>query len=250
MRELTPQETELVLRFVDRDLAGDELAAFEASVSQDAALRAEIERFQSIDDRVRAALPVPQVPSEPLSFDRASKQAAPAQSRWLKLGLAAAIILAVGLGGQFGLGRYLAWAGRLDAGNLYRVTTIRFEPQVICDTPKKFADYTDKIFGVPITPRGDDSVHLVGWRSPLAGYDPEKDPDAQGPRVLLVSAQDDAGQPAQVIVLFQDASAWTPELADDSGLRLFSRKIGSVRMYEITPLNKPVTLDLLERGYP
>ena len=250
MRELTPQETELVLRYVDGDLAGDELAAFEASLSNDAAMRSEVDRFQSVDDRVRTALPVPKAPSEPLSFDRASKQASAAQPRWLKLGLAAAIILAVGLGGQFGLGRYLAWAGRLDAGNLYRVTTIRFEPQVICDTPEKFADYTDRLFGVPITPRGSERVHLVGWRSPLAGYDPEKDPDAKGPRLLLVSAQDDAGQPAQVIVLFQDVSAWTPELAEGSGLRLFSRKIGGVRMDEITPLDKPVTLDLLERGHP
>ncbi len=250
MRELTPQETDLVLRYVEGDLAGEELSAFEATLSTDAALRAEVDRFQRIDDRVRAALPVPQAPSEPLNFERVSKQASTAQSRWLKLGLAAAVILAAGLGGQFGLGRYLAWAGRLDAGNLYRVTTIRFEPQVICDTPEKFADYTDKIFGVPITPRGSESVHLVGWRSPLAGYDPEKDPDAEGPRLLLVSARDDAGQPAQVIVLFQDASAWAPELAEDSGLRLFSRKIGGVRMYEVTPLDEPVALDLLERGHP
>lgn len=250
MRELTPAEQELVLRYVDGELAGEECVTFETALDHDQALQAEVDRFRAVDQRVRLALPVPSLPAASFAFPDESELTVVATvkpTRWLRLAIAAAVLLAVGLTGRFGLGRYSAWTHRLDAGSLYTTATISFEPEVVCETPEKFASYTDKVFGVRLTADAGPGVHLVGWTSPLAGYNPSTgvaSSAAHGPRLLLARDADDT----EIVVIFQRASAWTPEPPSVEGLNMFSRSIGGVTLHEITPLDQPVVLDLLRRA--
>ncbi len=250
MRELTPAEQELVLRYVDGELAGKECVTFETALETDKALQAEVDRFRAVDTRARLALPIPSLPAATFAFPDESElevvvTAKP--TRWMRLAIAAVVLIAVGLTGQFGLGRYSAWANRLDAGSLYAAATISFEPEVVCETPEKFAAYTDKVFGIRLAADAGSGVHLVGWTAPLAGYDPSTGAASSadhGPRLLLAKAADNT----KIVVIFQDSSAWAPEPPSAEGLNMFSRSIGGVTLHEITPLDQPVVLDLLRRA--
>ncbi|MEM7756101.1 MAG: hypothetical protein AAF297_10750 [Planctomycetota bacterium] len=126
-----------------------------------------------------------------------------------------------------------------DAERYYTMVTRRFEPQVICDTPEKFIDYTQKAFGEPLTASFDSPVTLVGWTGLDGGYDP--DAPADGPRCLL--ALGPSGE--RIVVVFDDAASPAVLSDDGASVRTFTQRFGSLAAYEVTPLEESVVLGLL-----
>lgn len=129
--------------------------------------------------------------------------------------------------------------------NLYTSTLNDFVPDIVCDTPEKFADYTDDAFGIALTARFDTAAVLVGWKSDLYGQAAEgKAPP--GPRVLLATAP--TGQPVVVLFTpFVDASITDRKTKDGVELSVHSDRIGGIAVHEISTLPEPVILGLLSR---
>ncbi len=244
MAEPTDTHFDRASRYLDGDMSEAERADFERDLAVDGLLKRAVERLHAVHERAQSAFDLPDAPPTTLKFESASpgRSAGPSRRSWLPLALAAALVVGIGLAGQMAVNQFTAQVNRVDGADLYRVSMLRFTPEVICDTPEKFSDYTRDVFGVAITHAPPGEVGLVGWTAPLSGYDPRPgaEPVKGGPRVLLTEAPDGT----RLIVLFQDDGV-SPSLPEASDLRVFHRGLAGVDVYEITPLAEPIVLDLL-----
>ena len=140
----------------------------------------------------------------------------------------------------------------IDAHWMYATLTTHMQPQVICDTPEKFIEYTLQSLGAPITADFTAGVGLIGWRSVDPGaYEDDSEPI--GRRVLLARVQSPGDTP--VLLVFDPLGAAPPELTDwpsflrdrppAADLNRFKREIAGVHIYELTPLSEPLVLPIL-----
>ncbi|MEM0983914.1 MAG: hypothetical protein AAGI17_08190 [Planctomycetota bacterium] len=58
----------------------------------------------------------------------------------------------------------------VNAARFYTAAMTDFEPEIVCDTPEKFADYTDEAFDLALAADFDAGVELIGWIG-LGAYD-------------------------------------------------------------------------------
>ncbi|MEM1185917.1 MAG: hypothetical protein AAGI53_13065 [Planctomycetota bacterium] len=221
-------------RFVDGTASPEERDRVEA----DPGLRAQAAKWREIEDAI--------VRTEPATVAPNLDELTPAPLPFLQrpvfryLAVAAALVVATGAVVTFlppvGQAPLVASNGR-DAGRYYRMMTRSFEPSVVCDTPEKFADYTNDVFGVAMTASFETPVALIGWTALQGGYD--EGADVEGPRVLLARAP--SGD--EVIVIFEAEEAAPIEAAE--GLHTFTRTFGAVTATEITPADASHVLDVI-----
>lgn len=222
---MAPEDT--LNAYLDGELVGADLADFERALDSDAQLRARVERMRKIEGtlcKIHAADSVPSVTNLPkktaISWQRALPYAA---------------LVAIGVGIWF----FTSTQNRpdpLDGSGLYQRTVVLFEPQKVCDTPAKFEQYTLEAFGRTISADFDAGVALIGWRTPRNRYEPDSE---DGPRVLLARSVNGT----EVLAVFQDPSLPAPRVGSD--LNRFDRRVGPVRVFEITPLDEPEVIGLL-----
>jgi hypothetical protein len=103
-----------------------------------------------------------------------------------------------------------------------------------CESDADFIEYTTSMFGQPLVGGSSPTARLVGW-----DYVPETWSPTVGLLVAKVEGED-------VLLLIEPAGcAGGREPHGGGGLNVFSRAIGSVMVYEITPLDHAGAMGLL-----
>jgi hypothetical protein len=154
--------------------------------------------------------------------------ASPAR-RFSWLAAAAAVVLGVS-------GAVWYAFGRVDRGpeGLYgRLAAANFTPDWRCSTDEEFADFQRYRLGAAFLVRADAAVALIGWSYARETLSPQGE--------ALMATVD--GEHSVVLVdrLIHDKPL---KARPGSGLNLFRREMGTLVLYEITPLSKPRLLDL------
>lgn len=249
--------------YLDGELSAAETAAFEAEMREDPDLAEAVGNVRTIEAGLREAFGADaerarQTIPDPLAMAEAEHIRLPDADReeksfrsagWLPYAIAAALLLAtVGVWFQVGSG---AMHEVPSAAFIYRQAAATLEPAVVCDTPEKFIAYTEETLNEPIgadfSAASNLGITLVGWDVLGGDYNPGVSDDL--PRLLYARAPD--GTP--IVVYFREKGHGEPALAPPPGsaatdaVSVHTKRLGSVTAYEISPLEKPVILDLLGR---
>ncbi len=239
MRERTFDER--ASRYLDGEFSAGEHAEFEAELRDSPELARAVADVRTIEAGLRDLFSEPSDIEVPATAPDAPGRRAP----WLPWAAAAALLIAT-------LGvLYLASPAtpqRIASSDrfIYQIVTRSFEPEVVCDTPEKFLEYTTATLGEPLEAdfarAADVGINLLGWRVMGGAYDPDDPRDH--PRVLLARGPD--GTP--VVVYFREPGQPTPYADPTNPVGMHARDLGRVTAYEISPLDGPVVLDLLSRA--
>jgi hypothetical protein len=214
--------------YLDGTLSESERARFETVLAGDASLRAQIEAQSRLDISLARM------------FSDSGAAAAVAltgtrSSRWSSGWLVAAAIVLAGLGVILSAARPLLFAGPSVLETAYRSQIDRgFKPDVVCTTPEAFASWMETYFGQPLYPADAKGVQLVGW-----AYAPVV---SSRSGVLLARVHD---TPVIVVVDHSVRDKQQLSVPESAGLNRFRAQIGSVVLYEVTPLETASILPLL-----
>lgn len=227
--------------YLDGEMTAAEIAAFEAQMKADPSLAEAVADVRTAEEGLRELFAVQGEAPDPLAVE--ARAAVRAPRRWMVPAAAAALLIAAA--GAWYLTRP-GPSGPVPSDRfIYRMVTANFTPAVVCDTPSKFAAYTDEAMnetiGADFASASNLGVSLVGWTVLGASYDDERAEDL--PRLLLALAPDGT----EVVVYFRERGHDAPE-HDQSArdpIGVFSKKLGRVTAYEISPLSEPVVLGLL-----
>jgi hypothetical protein len=258
--------------YVDEQLHGEQRAAFEQQLGRESTLNAAYHRQRAIDSSLRRMFPAPAIdghadriveraiaqlpPAEHNghpALERAASvtlvgksKPAPARRRqpfmrgWLAI--AAMITLFIGVPSAFWLWHDTIFPPRspyavgraepLDV--LYREQVTKgFKPDWVCNDQREFASYFAGRLGQPLM------IHDAPAGAAMLGlsYTGGVTPSSMG---MLGTAN---GKSVLVVVdqVSNDAKAQMKQPGD---LKLFKRKIGSLMLYEITPLEEPKLLEM------
>lgn len=250
------QRDELISRYVDGLMTEEELASFRARLSTDAALRRELVLQGEIDGALQRRL----VPPKTVAVGSRVTGEAPAAGesggvtggtpvprairggtsvprlRWVGMvagAVAAAIVLVVGIdlvGGMVGPpnpARVLYAAKEKDG----------FAPEWVSESDAAFIEYASMMFGQPLVARPTERVEVVGW---------DYVPGSWSPTVGLLVAKVDE---TNVLLVIEPPGCGGKRLREGDvgrGLQVFSRRLGAVMVHEITPLDEPGALGLLQ----
>ncbi len=130
----------------------------------------------------------------------------------------------------------------LQADAIHAAFVLNQTPSVVCDTPEKFLDYTTQKLDEPIAANFDTPLTLIGWRGTGIRYDSST--DSVDPRVLLATTPDST----PIVVIFQPSRSPQPTITANPALHAFSKKLGSITAWEISPKEAPEVLTLLTRA--
>lgn len=259
MERETPMELDAG-RYVDGQMEGAERERFEARLAASASLRAEVEVLRQADASLKRAFGE----FVPLELDVAGVEGPAARIRagrvlerrfswrvraWALVGAvaAAAVIVLAGLPlltrtpqGPTGP------AGRgMSAERLYALESSRgWAIEHVCASNRAFAEYSrDKVGEALIAdPSGVPGVEIVGW----AGYDLDLRAAGLDGRASIIVARVD-GEP---VLMFLDPGGTRNRLLRNGNgdLRVFRREVGSVSVYEVTPLDEPRVMGVFEEA--
>jgi hypothetical protein len=230
--------------YTDGLLSPDQAQQIETSLDKRPDVRREIELQRRIDARLQRLFPPTSFTpdfSQPIPIVQADR-AAPrsAARRWMAL--AAGLILACGLGAYFVLRSpppgstappvIAQGPSELEAAYLAQLAT-GFVPEEVCTTDEAFADWMSRRYQTPmVIDRKPEGLTLVGWSYPET---------ARGSMGALLATI--KGQQVVVFVEFKKPIHKEPPEPKDAGLSQFSRRIGDLMLYQVSPVG---TSSLLE----
>jgi hypothetical protein len=222
-----------LLAYIDGELSQAEQHAFEQELESNPQLNSRLQTLRTIE----AGLANIAESSEPGSIVIHDPQGSRRFSgKWI--GYAAALLIVATI---FITMNPLANHETFNAEARYITITRTFEPQVVCDTPEKFASYTKDGYGKAIHADFDSPIQLVGWRSLRPDYNPEKSATERMTRILMAQTQDGT----RMLAFFVPRGFPKPILNDDTNLYMHSKSLKGIRIYEVSPMSEPVLLDLL-----
>jgi hypothetical protein len=276
----TPRRDDSLLdAFVDEQLHGEERTAFEARIDREAALGDAYHRQRAIDASLRRLFPQPtidghadrvleramaQLPPETMSaehnghatLDRAAAAATialrdraetstkrrrePLLRGWMKV--AAIITLLIGVPAALWLWRDTfisapdpyAHAKAVALDDLYREQVAAgFKPEWVCNDQQEFASYFAGRFGQPLMIHDATAGAAMLGLSYTGGV-------TQASMGMLGTAD---GKDVLIVVDRADNDGQM-KMSHPDGLKLFRRKIGSLMLYEVTPLDQPRLLEM------
>lgn len=231
---------ELIDRYVDGLLDGEQLAQFEAALATDAELRRQVELQDSIDDSLRRAFTPPAAAPAPATSDVVAT-IRPVRRFNVRF-FALAAMLAIVAGGFFVAQRYFAKSEikRLSPTEVYtRLNTTGWPVEFVCQNEKEFATVMSRQVGAPLyIPAETPGVIVAGW-SYTSGYSGS----VLGPSTMFLITKVDQ-QP--VLVLIDKAQFDRPlDLPQGSPLHLHRREVSGVVMYEVSPLDAPHVINAM-----
>lgn len=242
--------------YLDGELQGPDLSAFEVALASDVALQAEVNAQRSIDESLArlferddpVPLPAGAVAStlgeSPLRLvgDPAGPAVEAAPRRRPRVWWAAAAMLAAACVGLYVTGA-IDIARLFDARNsvigpevVYeRKVRTGFLPDWVCENDEQFIQVTRDMWGESFLVSSTDDVKIVGW----SYYEPVLSAQTA---ILLATVNN-----KQVIVAIDrkdnDRSVTLPS---SSGLKKYRKVVGNLVFYEISPLDEPRVLPLVE----
>lgn len=268
MRRDTRTSEEKLEAYLDGLLSPDERRIFEAELERDPELSQPVERQRAIDDSLRSLFPAPSLSDLHARVHSASLAAVGGSSnfgfhsRFSALAAAFVAYLAAGL--------WLFGSGPAESLNDPELSGIQPVPDspvdpsliVACGIPgdwgsgyaelaescggswSRFAcsSFEDVLqesrrrLGHGISVRSDTQVAFLGSR-PAAAF---------GDALVLVGRFEDR---VLVVCVLPASSDPHPTTDPAGGLSIFRRELGPLILYEITPLDQPHLLDLIQRAY-
>jgi hypothetical protein len=266
---------ELLERFIDGTLNGEELAFVEDRIEKDPAIRDQLELQSRIDDSLRRMctiekIPMPAIPADipsvihndvpmeppaPIPFrdphatvsepkqglQRSSAWTGTPWKRWGILAMAAALLLTFA-----GLYRGY-WDAKVPDFRLMepvamydRLVRTGFTPAVICKTEPEFARLVREKLGSALVATATPGIEVLGW-----GYQDDYDGSPISPRTMMLLTRVEG---TNVLVLMDETSRDRDlEVPEGSAMRIFRREIGPLVTYEVTPLDQPRVLQTLRQ---
>ncbi len=229
--------------YLDGTLSPGDRDAFEARLSTDDSLRAELELARGIEASLKrshnpATLLAPGIPRQTGTLKLSASGSGWFRRRWA-LAAAAAIVL-LSAAGYFLYDHFDTGVRRYDAGKFYALAAEhQFVPDWVCQNDEEFKVTTRSNVGQEMLVHQDspEKIQLVGW-----AYSKTYRGTPLGPKTIMLFANVD-GNPVVVLVdrLANDAKVRSKS---DPSLHLFRRELGSAVLYEITPRSAPAVLDL------
>lgn len=222
---LTPQDLDRIALYVDGGLETADVEAFEREMLQRPQVRAEVEALRGVDAALGRL------------FDDgtlAAKPGVPARTgTWRWFALAAGLLLAAGLAfyalrpDPLLIRPETVWANVERAG---------FTPSWKCVDDAEFRAYLTSRLGESFTIAETPGLQVVGW---AYGKDYAKYPLSKDTLILINKVGDDHS----VVMIDRIAHEKTLKVDPDSGLHLFTRRVGGLVLYELTPRDQPAVLD-------
>ncbi|MEM9883408.1 MAG: hypothetical protein AAF800_10860 [Planctomycetota bacterium] len=237
-----PSAPDALDRYLDDAMTPPQREAFERRLDDDATLRAELERQRRIDGALRRGHAwVEQDAARPLPADDRPAPAARGGA-WWQIGRSrhrfAAASLLLALGGLlaaigFGVSPFGSEAEPL-AAVYQREIDAGFVPGWVCETEAEFVETYAKRFQTPLRLADAAGVEAVGL---TYNY-------SLGPGTVMLLARVD-GRP---VIVFAASTRLLdrPPGVGDRGLQLFERRMGTVRLFELTPHDEAKVLELFE----
>ncbi|MBO6512638.1 MAG: hypothetical protein JJ974_01565 [Phycisphaerales bacterium] len=229
-----PLNDELIFAYLDGELDQNQIRDLETRIAENPELQERIDRLNSINDSIHR---IAHSDPAPIKF---TQQTDPRRStlKWIAyaavIAIAAPLVIFLNQPPQ---------QKRFDAERFYVSTTTDFVPDIVCDTPEKFEEYTYEAFGKTITADFETPVQLVGWKYFSKNYTPEELKDKDTTRALVgMSAE---GAPLLAVFPSKNFSELT--LDPGSDLYMHTTRINSIRVIEISPYKDPILLDLMSK---
>ncbi|HED53542.1 MAG TPA: hypothetical protein ENJ00_05005 [Phycisphaerales bacterium] len=237
-----PQLSDRILRYLDGELSPAEMEQVKAHLAENPDLQAELDRLAHMESRLVALAAPAHSPPEIDSVRRADSRSR-SRPRLFPLALAAVLVLGVSVWAFLAgpLSRPSAEITWVEPSLAYAAALDRFIPDTVCTTPETFREYTQEIFGDDLELAAlNPEVELVGWKYP-ARYPSTRQLFSPHSRILLAKVEG-----KRAIVLIDLLKYDRPiELNTRIQAHMFRRTIGDFVAYEITPLDRPVVLDML-----
>lgn len=238
---MSPNPHDMIDRYLDGTLAGDDLARFEAALHADPSLRHEIELQSRIDDSLdRLFTPPPSAVVTPPA-PAATKPPTPWWKREipkLPLAAAAAIAAIVYLGFQYF--SPTPENPRMNPATVYSNLEVTGWPiEFVCKDEQEFADVMQQKMGVPLyVPAATPGLVVAGW-----SYTNSYSGTPLGPTTMYLISRVEQ-QPVLVLI---EKSQYDRKikLPKDSPLHLHRRQVKDVVMYEVSPLEAPRVINVM-----
>lgn len=237
------RDDERLFLYTDGELDARESQAFEQRLENEPALRARHDALHSINEGIARIASGHETPTGRAPAMRPRAAVAIAAAAMIVGAGAAIYAVSIPRAPSFTPKAHLPAA--IDAASQHTRITHEFEPHIVCDTPRKFEDYTQRALGTTIGAHFDAGVTLVGWRTPAGDYT-EPDDDAPSTRILLATT----ASGSRTITFFVPPGLDAPVLdttAPDSDppLVMHTAQIAGVRIYEVTPERAPSVIPIL-----
>ena len=234
--------------FLDGAMSPEQAAEFARTVAADAGLALRVDAARRINGELRRMFAAPAAGAVTRLMEAATKNARlygetaapvihrpvgaarPVRARGRLIGLAAAVLLVVAAL----VVRFVVLEPDISvlALEFERQTEGGFKPGIVCTTNEAFAEWTRAAFGQPLEPRGlASNVELLGWSTSTLV------PNYAG---LLLARIDGRGV---MVVMDKPGDSGGGGDGTLGKLRTFERRIGKVRLIEVTHLDRPMLVD-------
>jgi hypothetical protein len=243
--------------YIDGTLPPEQAVLFERRLADDASLASQVDAARRIDAELREMFAVPAagaalglqqslaaaIGPEPTTAEQAGRtgnavvhqatlgSARPPRGRGRLARVAAAGMLLVVAALAF-----VFFTGGVDrtvlAKEYEQQVASGFKPAIVCTTNEAFAQWTTLAFAQPLEPRGlGSNVELLGWSTSNLV------PNYAGLLLARVDGKD--------VMVVMDKPKEFGAAADGKigSLRTFERRVGPVRLIEVTPFEKPLIVD-------
>lgn len=230
--------------YLDGLLSTDELASFERDLAESPALQTALRTQREIDSNLREMYAFDTsrtvTPESPAVIGRADEtsQRAGERSRTGRMRLYAAAAVLVIAAGALSIYLQNAFTTSRTIGPAM-VYSMVDQPEFVCKDDTEFAAAIKKQLGQPLILAAAPGIESLGW-----AYGDDYSGEIVGKKTMVLINR---VRGEKVLVFMDKLSADRPLAMDPtSGLKLYRQQIGSLVVYEVSPLDQPEVITRLK----